>query len=100
MLPVDAKLAAERDVSFEAVALEQVLDSVEGARKLRIVILDACRDNPFVPTMTKSAGSTRSVGKGLANVEPEGATLVAYAAKHGQTAEDGQGGNSPFMSRW
>ena len=98
VLPIDAKLAAERDVTFEAVALEQVLDSVEGARKLRIVILDACRDNPFVPTMKKSAGSTRSVGKGLANVEPEGATLVAYAAKHGQTAEDGQGGNSPFMA--
>jgi uncharacterized caspase-like protein len=59
------------------------------------VILDACRDNPFVAKMKKGAG-TRSVGKGLGNIEPEGATLVAYAAKHGQTAEDGQSGNSSF----
>ncbi len=97
LVPVDAKFSTDRDVSFEAVTLDQVLQSVEGASKLRLVILDACRDNPFIAKMTKSSG-TRSVGKGLGNIEPEGATLVAYAAKGGHTAEDGSSGNSPFAS--
>ena len=88
LVPVDAKFASDRDVSLEAVTLEQILQSVEGASKLRLVILDACRDNPFAQKMVRSSGS-RSIGKGLGNIEPEGTTLVAYAAKHGQTAEDG-----------
>src|SRR5262249_33495818 len=99
LVPVDAKLASDRDVTFEAVSHEQVLQAVEGARKLRLVILDDCRDNPFVKTMTRSASSTRSIGRGLANIEPEGATLVVYAAKHGHTTLDGTGANtnSPFI---
>ncbi len=97
LVPVDAKFASDRDVSLEAVTLEQVLQSVEGASKLRLVILDACRDNPFAKKMIRSSAS-RSVGKGLGNIEPEGTTLVAYAAKHGQTAEDGTGRNSPYAS--
>jgi uncharacterized caspase-like protein len=98
LVPVDAKLASDRNVTFETVLLEQVLQTVDGARKLGLVILDACRDNPFVKTMTRSLGGTRSVGNGLANIEPDGAVLVAYAAKHGQTALDGASGNSPFVS--
>lgn len=97
LLPVDAVLDSDRDVQFAGVPLEQVLASVEGARKLRLIILDACRDNPFVRQMKRSAG-TRSVGRGLARIEPEGGTLVAYAAKHGEVAFDGEGANSPFVS--
>lgn len=97
LIPVDAKLAADRDVPFETIALDQVLLSVEGARKLRLVILDACRDNPFRQTMSRSIAS-RSIGRGLARVEPEGATLVAFAAKAGQVAMDGTGTNSPFAT--
>jgi uncharacterized caspase-like protein len=98
LVPIDAKLATDRDVTFETIPLDQVLQAVDGARKLPLVILDACRDNPFVHTMTRSLTATRSIGIGLANIEPEGATLVAYAAKHGQTAMDGTDGNSPFVS--
>jgi tetratricopeptide (TPR) repeat protein len=97
LVPVDAKLASDRDVTFEAVALEQVLHSVDGAKKLRIAILDACRDNPFVKSMSRSI-ATRSLGRGLAAVEPQRATLVAYAARHGQVALDGAGANSPYVS--
>ena len=98
LIPVDAKLASDRDVSFETIALDQVLVSVEGARKLRLVILDACRDNPFRHTMSRAMAS-RSVGRGLARIEPEGATLVAFAAKAGQVALDGDAvGNSPFAA--
>lgn len=97
LVPVDARFVSDRDVSFEAVTLDQVVQSVEGASKLRLVILDACRDNPFAQKMIRSSGS-RSIGKGLGNIEPEGTTLVAYAAKHGQTAEDGTGRSSPYAS--
>jgi uncharacterized caspase-like protein len=96
LLPVDAKLASDRDAGREAIRLEQVLDAVGGAKKLGVVIFDACRDNPFVDTILRTMGSTRSGGQGLAPVDPEGATFVAYAAKHGQTALDGLGSNSPF----
>ena len=97
LVPVDARLASDRDVTFEAVTLEQVMQTVEGATKLRLVILDACRDNPFAKTMKKTFGAN-SVGIGLGNIEPEGTTLVAFAARHGQTAEDGEGANSPFTA--
>jgi uncharacterized caspase-like protein len=110
LIPVDAKLAADRDVQFEAVPLDQVMASVEGAKKLKLILLDACRDNPFAPQMRKTvapeavaanstaggAVGTRSVGRGLGEVKVSGASLVVYAAKHGQTALDGEGGNSPF----
>jgi hypothetical protein len=95
LVPVDARLRNDRDVGDEAVALERVLQATEAARKLRLVILDACRDNPFLGPMRRTL-ATRSIGRGLASVEPDGGTLVAYAAKHGQTAMDGDGGNSPF----
>jgi tetratricopeptide (TPR) repeat protein len=98
LIPVDARLKTDRDVPLEAVALDQVLASVSGAKKLRLVVLDACRDNPFVAKMSRTVAG-RSIGRGLASIEPEGGTLVAFAAKHGQTALDGaQGGNSPFVA--
>jgi uncharacterized caspase-like protein len=97
LIPVDAVLERDVDIFDEALSLERVLVSVEPARQMRLVILDACRDNPFAKKMVRSSG-LRSIGKGLGNIEPEGTTLVAYAAKHGQTAEDGKGRNSPYAS--
>lgn len=97
LIPVDARLAADRDVELEAVPLNQVLGAVERAGKLRLVLLDACRDNPFASQMRRTL-ATRSVGRGLASVEPEAGTLVVYAAKHGETALDGDAGNSPFVT--
>jgi tetratricopeptide (TPR) repeat protein len=97
LIPVDATLKTDRDVQYEAVSLDQVLGAVEGARKLGILILDACRDNPFAAQM-RSTVASRSIGRGLASVEPRRGTLVAYAAKHGQTALDGDSSNSPFVS--
>jgi uncharacterized caspase-like protein len=97
LVPIDAIIAADRDVSFEAVALEQVLNAAERAKKLRLVMLDACRDNPFKAKMKRTLTvSSRSVSGGLAAVEPEAGTLVVYAAKDGQQASDGDGIDSPF----
>ena len=97
LIPVDARLEADRDTTFEAVSLEQVLTAVESARKIKLVVLDACRDNPFAAQMRRT-NATRSMTRGLSRIEPEGATLVVYAAKHGQTALDGDGANSPFAA--
>ena len=95
LVPVDARLASDQDVEFEAVPLELVSRAVERASGLRLVILDACRENPFAVRMQR-AGATRSFGRGLARVEPSGETLVAYAAKEGTVASDGAGRNSPY----
>lgn len=97
LVPVDATLAVDRDLEFEATPLDRVVRSVEGATKLRMVILDACRENPFDAKMARTT-STRSVSRGLARVEPDGGTLIAYSAKAGQVALDGDGDNSPFVT--
>ncbi|MCP3389688.1 tetratricopeptide repeat protein [Bradyrhizobium sp. CCGB12] len=97
LIPVDATIAADRDIGFEAVPLEQVLNAAERAKKLRLVVLDACRDNPFKAKMKRTLTvASRSVSGGLAAIEPEAGTLVIYAAKDGQQASDGNGNNSPF----
>jgi uncharacterized caspase-like protein len=96
LIPVDSALKRDIDVEDEAVSLDRVMTLLEPAKKLRLVILDACRDNPFVPTMARTLAS-RSVGRGLGKIEtPSSDTLVAYAAKAGSVAADGQGTNSPF----
>lgn len=95
LIPVDAGLLVDRDVQFEAVPLHQVLNVVEGARKLRLVVLDACRVNPFANRMKREMAS-RAVSRGFVREEPNGGTLVVYAAKDGEIASDGNGINSPF----
>jgi hypothetical protein len=98
LVPVDARLAFDRDVPFEAVPLDHLMNAVGGAKKLRIVLLDACRDNPFVNQMQRTAQG-RSIGRGLAQIEPDAGTLVVFAAKHGQIALDGEAAqNSPFAA--
>ena len=97
LVPVDAKVEYDTDVEDEAVDLDRVLQQLEPAKRLKLVILDACRDNPF-PHM-KSLSQSRSVGRGLAPPARQGAdTLVAYAAAAGETAADGDGAHSPFTS--
>ena len=97
LVPVDARLAADKDAQTEAVALEQVIAAVGGARKLRLVLLDACRDNPFAPTMQRTI-ALKLVDKGFSNIEPAAGFMVVYAAKHGETALDGDGVDSPFAT--
>ncbi|QIO31721.1 caspase family protein [Bradyrhizobium sp. 1(2017)] len=98
LVPVDAKLAADRDAETQAVALEQVIAAVGAARKMRLVVLDACRDNPFAPTMQRTL-ALKLVDKGFSNIEPGAGFMVVYAAKHGETAMDGDGSaNSPFAT--
>lgn len=96
LIPIDAVLDRDVDVYDEALSLDRVLVAVEPAKKLRLVILDACRDNPFMRSMKRTVAS-RAIGRGLAKVEPTSPnTLIAFASKAGSTASDGDGKNSPF----
>ncbi len=95
LVPTDATLAKAADVEFEAVPLDTVRTAVSAASKLRLVILDACRNNPF---KMASSESMRSVGRGLARVEPSSNELIAYSAKEGTIAADGDGANSPYTA--
>ncbi|MGX1164991.1 putative caspase-like protein [Bradyrhizobium sp. USDA 372] len=98
LIPTDAALETDTDVLDEAFPLDRVLFAVEPAKQLRLVILDACRDNPFAKTMKRTIAS-RAVGRGLAKVEPTSPnTMVAFAAKAGSTASDGDAKNSPFAT--
>ena len=95
LVPVDARLAVDRDIQYEAVPLSQILNAADTAKKIKLIMLDACRDNPFTPRKTaapevvaasmSTAGApitTRSTnGRGLAEVKVTGATLVVYAAE-------------------
>src|SRR6516165_8928411 len=101
LIPVDARLASDRDADDEAIPLERLVSSADGARRLRLIMLDACRDNPFVSTMKRErkVATRAAVSSGLGRVEPTSAdTLIAYAAKAGSTADDGNSDHSPFTS--
>ena len=100
LIPVDARLASDRDADDEAITLERLVSSTDGAKRLRLVILDACRDNPFATKMRRERTvASRAVTSGLGKVEPASTdTLVAYAAKAGSTADDGDGEHSPFTT--
>jgi len=100
LIPVDARLASDRDADDEAITLDRVVEAADGAKRLRLVILDACRDNPFARTMKRQRTATlRGVTAGLGKVEPAGTnTLIAFAAKGGASAEDGDADHSPFTA--
>lgn len=93
LLPVDAQLQSELDLRYEAIELDLVLESISGA-DLRMVVLDACRNNPFGRSWKSG---TRAVTRGLGQADVDD-VLVIYAAAPGQTASDGTGGNSPFAT--
>jgi tetratricopeptide (TPR) repeat protein len=97
LLPIDAKLEDSRDVKRETVSYEDFAEAIGGAKALRIIILDACRNNPFKASMRQTVALRGSLERGLAAPpEAEPGTLVVYSAKEGEAAVDGDGANSPF----
>ena len=99
LIPVDARLAQDYDATDEAISLERIIEAIEPAARLRLVVLDACRDNPFLVKMQRRGATRQIVSRGLSKVEPVlNNTLIAYAAKAGSTAEDGAGEHSPFTT--
>ena len=98
LVPLRAKLNYQKDTRYEAVPLGKVLNAMEYAQtSVNIVIIDACRDNPFYRKWrSRSRGS--GVVRGLAPVQSARGTLIAFATAPGEFAEDGDGTNSPFTS--
>ena len=100
LVPVDARLERDVDVRYETVTLDDMLVSTAGA-SLRLVILDACRNNPLARSMQRTAATRTVSGGSFADLNEDllgDETLVAYAAAAGTTAADGRGRNSPYTA--
>ena len=100
LVPVDAQLERDVDVRFETVTVDDLLVSTSGA-SLRLVILDACRNNPLARSMQRTAATRTVSGGSFADLNEDllgDETLVAYAAAAGTTAADGRGRNSPYTA--
>jgi len=100
LLPIDADIKSEMDVKLgAAINIDLTLDQTMGDAKVKLVFLDACRDNPFAAKIKANSSATRSVSvqTGLAEMKSGEGTLIAFATGPGQTALDGkEGANSPF----
>jgi hypothetical protein len=98
LIPVDAELKKDTDALNEAISLRSLMLQVSNTTSLGLIILDACRNNPFATKMQRSLALRAAVSGGLGRIEPVGNVLVAYAARDGTTALDGDGRNSPFTA--
>jgi len=100
LIPVDARLARDIDVEDEAISLDRLIRLLEPVRKLQLILLDSCRDNPFVRSMRRTVAS-RSLLSGHGDIDDKNLApnmLIGYAQKAGATAEDGTTGNSPYTT--
>src|SRR5262245_48459050 len=100
LIPTDAVLERDIDARDEAIPLDRVSEILEPVKRLRFIILDACRDNPFVRSMRRTL-ATRTLRSGYGEIDEKSLppnTLVAYAQRVGATAEDGAGANSPYTT--
>lgn len=100
LVPVDAELGDEADLAFQTVPLDLALAQLERTAATRLILLDACRDNPLARDLRQSMGATRSaaIGQGLAPLSTGLGTLIAYATQPDAVALDGADGNSPFTA--
>lgn len=98
LLPIDADLEDDVSLRYQTTPIEDVRAALDRAAGVKILILDACRNNPFSDRLTRSAGLTRSTGltRGLARLDRTEGMVVAYATQADQVAQDGSGRNSPF----
>ena len=100
VVPVDARLERDVDVRYETVTLDDLLVATAGA-SLRLVLLDACRNNPLARSMQRTAATRTVSGGSFGDLNEDllgDETLVAYAAAAGTTAADGRGRNSPYTA--
>ena len=97
LVPVDAKLEDEFSLNYELTRIDDVLFGLERARGVKVLILDACRNNPLLDRLTLTSTTRDIVGtRGLARIEPTRGMVIAYSTQPNQVAVDGNGRNSPF----
>jgi hypothetical protein len=99
LMPIDAKLDDEADLK-RFIRVDDIMNDLQQAKNLRILVLDSCRDNPFAESLKRSLGSTRSssVRQGLSKIDAPLGTIVSFSTQAGQTADDGNGRNSPYTA--
>jgi hypothetical protein len=101
LLPIDVDVSSERTLRYSALDIAEIVAEMELRAKVAIVVLDACRDNPFTAGIAENTPTGRSVqpARGLAPMQLSGrGALVAYAAAAGAVASDGDGLNSPYAA--
>lgn len=99
LMPVDAKLDDEADLK-RFTRVDDIMNDLQLAKNLRILVLDSCRDNPLAESLKRSIGQTRGVlvRQGLSKMEAPLGTIVSFSTQAGQTADDGNGRNSPYTA--
>lgn len=99
LMPVDAKLEDEADLK-RLTRVDEILDDLQQAKNLRILVLDSCRDNPLADNLKRSIGLSRgaSMQRGLSKMEAPLGTIISFSTQAGRTARDGDGRNSPYTS--
>ena len=101
LLPVDVDVSSERSLRYSAIDIQEVVGEMERAAEVAVVVLDACRDNPYLEALSRSAAGTRSVrvSRGLGALQLSGrGAIIAYAAAAGEVASDGGGNHSPYTA--
>ena len=100
LAPIDATIADETDLGFEAIELSSILRVMEREDRINLIFLDACRDNPMSRSLSRSMGTrSAAVGAGLAPIDSGSGTLIGFATQPGNVALDGEGTvNSPFTT--
>lgn len=107
LVPINFDPRVETNLISQLISLDNILHELEKEKRVSIIFLDACRDNPLANKLAANLDSGRSlsidktrgvkvVGQGLAEVEGKAGTLIAYATQPGNVASDGDGNNSPF----
>ncbi len=94
LLPLNVNIRSEADIAGEAVPAEWILDRIHTPQAVSVMILDACRDNPF----SSQSDVNVDVGDGLARMTARTNNLIAYATGPGEVALDGTGANSPYTA--
>ena len=98
-MPVDAKLERAGDLSLDTIEVGQILAQMEAEKRVNLVFLDACRDNPLARSFSRTLGArSTAVGSGLAAIQSAVGTMIAYATQPDNVALDGDGRNSPFTA--
>jgi formylglycine-generating enzyme required for sulfatase activity len=97
LMPVDAALHDEADLR-RLTRVDEIVAALKQAKNLRILVLDACRDNPLADELSRSMEASRglTVDRGLARIIPPSGMIISYATQAGRTAADGRGRNSPY----
>jgi uncharacterized caspase-like protein len=101
LMPVDAEVEDEVSLRYQMMPIDDVRAALDRASGVKVMILDACRNNPVVETLRRKAGGeTRALGgvRGLARIDKTQGTVIAYSTAADEVAADGQGRNSPFTT--